>query len=68
MAMPGWGERDHILKLNLNLEPHEARQFAKELKRMNMSSAVLFPGLDGFSRAFRERLLHYAELGEVDID
>jgi hypothetical protein len=32
------------------------------LKRMNLSSAALFPGLDGFARSLGEHLFHFDEL------
>ncbi|MDO8378256.1 FRG domain-containing protein [Phenylobacterium sp.] len=54
-----------IVKLKLNLNRAETLNFAEQLRRMNVSSAVLFPGLDGFSRALGEEVFLYADLART---
>jgi hypothetical protein len=45
----------------------ELKNFAESLRKMNVSSNVLFPGLDGFTRSFGERLGYFEGLVERDI-
>jgi FRG domain-containing protein len=61
-AMKGWDNPDNIIKLALDLNRGQTEQFAEMLKRMNLSSAALFPGLDGFARSIGEQPLHYKKL------
>ena len=63
-AMDGWNLEGNVLKLKLKLDQHNLREFATELMRMNVSSAVLFPGLDGFSRTLGDHLFLYRELAD----
>jgi hypothetical protein len=58
-AMPGWDHEENLVQLRLELVPAAAREFASKLKAMNVSSAVLFPGLDGFARSLRELMFLY---------
>src|SRR5262249_23224368 len=50
-AMNGWNLKNNIRKIVLNLETNNLIEFARTLRRMNISSAALFPGLDGFCRS-----------------
>jgi hypothetical protein len=61
-AMTGWDSRSNLIKVRFNLERGDAMRFALTLRRMNVDSAVLFPGLDGFARSLRERLPLYVDL------
>jgi hypothetical protein len=61
-AMDGWTSEEHVYKLRLVLTDAERVEFARMLKRMNLSSAALFPGLDGFARSLGEHLFHFDEL------
>lgn len=36
--------------------------FTGQLKKMNLSSAALFPGLEGFAKSLGERILHFRQL------
>jgi hypothetical protein len=52
-----------MVKLVLRLEKKtQVEQFANQLKQMNMTSALLFPGLDGFAVSLGELILHYENL------
>jgi hypothetical protein len=46
----------------LRLDKNEVDNFSNHLKQMNMTSAQLFPGFDGFASSFREQILHYEKL------
>jgi len=63
--MNGWNLKNNIRKIVLNLETNNLIEFARTLRRMNISSAALFPGLDGFCRSLGEHLFHYKELAEM---
>jgi hypothetical protein len=57
-AMDGWDSEQNLVKLVLNLDSKGSAEFADHLKQMNMTSALLFPGFDGFA----ELILHYENL------
>jgi len=62
-AMDGRDSELNMVKLVLRLKTKtQVEQFANQLKQMNMTSAVLFPGLDGFALSLRELILHYENL------
>jgi hypothetical protein len=61
-AMDGWHLERNLVKLVLNLDRQRSEQFADRLKQMNMTSALLFPGFDGFAFSLRELILHYENL------
>ncbi len=66
--LEGWDDGNNILKLNLKLDLSDKsrHEFANNLNRMNLNSAVLFPGLDGFGFSFQERILHYKRILDQD--
>ena len=64
-SMDEWNSENNICKIVLDLELEKLIQFARKLRRMNISSAALFPGLDGFSRSLGEHLFHYDELAQM---
>jgi FRG domain len=61
-AMDGWQSEQSLVKLVLNLDKEQSTDFANHLKQMNMTSASLFPGFDGFAFSLRELILHYENL------
>ena len=63
-AMVGFDAREHVLRLRFKLDATATHDFARALRRMNLSSAALFPGLDGFARSLAENLFLYKRLGE----
>jgi len=63
-AMGGSDYGACFVKLRLDLNGTERRNFALELRNMNMNSSVLFPGIDGFSRSLRDDILLYEQLAE----
>jgi hypothetical protein len=56
MAMPGWEKDTNVVKLRLRLSKVELQILQRRLDRMSVTSAELFPGLDGIVRSVRERL------------
>jgi hypothetical protein len=53
------GLDSNVIKFELSLRRDELINFARKLKVMNISSAALFPGLDGFCRSLEEQLFHF---------
>jgi hypothetical protein len=71
VILSGWNLGTNIRKLCLcfALDRNERFKALKTLKRMNISSTVLFPGLDGFARSLGEELPFYDEIyGRVEVD
>jgi len=60
--MKGWHLRKNVFKLYLHFDNIKKVEAIKTLKRMNVSSTVLFPGLDGLARSLGEELPFYDEI------
>jgi FRG domain len=60
-ALDGWDLETSVLKLQLRMDKLQIREFAHVLRNMNISSAALFPGLDGVARSLCEYMFHYEE-------
>ena len=58
-SLSGYESQENIVKLSFDLDRQSTRVFADQLRRMNIDSAALFPGLDGFSRSLGERVFQY---------
>jgi hypothetical protein len=58
-ALNGYDRPENVMKLCFDLNKDAVREFSEQLMRMNVNSAVLFPGLDGFARSVTERLYFY---------
>jgi len=61
-AMDGWQLKENVFKLYLDFDNNRKKAAVRTLKRMNVSSTVLFPGLDGFARSLGEELPFYDEI------
>jgi FRG domain len=61
-AMDGWESEQNLVKLVLRLDREQTAQFAFNLRQMNMTSELLFPGLDGVAYSLGELILHYENL------
>jgi FRG domain len=61
-AMSDWHLASNVVKLHLNLT--DPKQFVSNLKRMNLSFAALFPGLEGFTRSIGQLIFHYQKLAD----
>jgi hypothetical protein len=64
--MSGYKSPSNIIKLKLELTRKTRVKFAQEFKLMNISSAALFPGLDGFSRSLGEHLFHFEVMSSIE--
>jgi FRG domain-containing protein len=60
--MDGWEQGANVRKLLLTFSQAELVETAKTLKRMNLSSAALFPGLDGFAASLGEQLSFFDDV------
>jgi len=61
-SMEGWDLSENVCKLYLRFDKAKRVEALKILKRMNVTSTVLFPGLDGFARSLGEELRFYDEV------
>ena len=61
--LKGWDGSENILRFCLSLEQGELARFATVLQKMNVNSAFLSPGLDGFARSLAEQIPFYVGLG-----
>lgn len=66
-AMKDWNCRGNLIKMRFDLSRDEAAHFVVTLRRMNITSAVLFPGLDGFARSLGEMLPLYLDMARREI-
>lgn len=64
-AMPGWNDQANLFKLTLDLDKNGFDEFSDCLRRMNVSSAALFPGIDGVARSQNEHLFHYDYMADT---
>jgi hypothetical protein len=53
---------ERMMKVMFDFSVEDVRDFALQLTRMNIDSAALFPGIDGFARSVGERIPLYAKL------
>lgn len=63
--MEGWESSDNILRVILKFDKYQYRQALNALNAMNINSASLFPGLDGFARSLRERIVAYERISQM---
>jgi hypothetical protein len=63
-SMEGWRSESNILKVKLRMDSTNLDEFAGRLKTMNLSSAALFPGLEGFAKSLGEQILHFRQLAK----
>jgi hypothetical protein len=66
-SMNGWDSTGNVLKIVLDLPRPMRKKLANVLRQMNLSSDVLFPGLDGFARSFGERIYYFDDLAQRGI-
>jgi FRG domain-containing protein len=57
-----WNLESNVQKLRLEFDEHEHRKAVHELKRMNVSSTVLYSGLDGFAKSLGEEFIFYDDI------
>lgn len=57
--------KDNLHKIILPTDNEERKEILRELNNMNISNAVLLPGLDGFAKSLEESLAYPHRLGEV---
>ncbi len=66
-AMDGWDSSSNIIKLLVKLNRPELVKVFIMLRKMNVFSAVLFPGLDGFARSLRDSIPLYEDFARRKI-
>jgi hypothetical protein len=62
-----WTDPNHILKLKFILPKEGYFEAIKELLSMNISYATLFPGLDGFAKSYKQKILILKDIPEDEL-
>ncbi len=63
-SMKYYNDEKHILKLILDFDHSERISALKELHRMNITRASLFPGLDGYSQSMKQLMPLYKHMAD----
>lgn len=66
-SLSSWKDPDHILKLKFTLPKEAYIEAIKELLSMNISYATLFPGLDGFAKSYKQKILTFKDIPEDEL-
>ncbi|MCL4502257.1 MAG: FRG domain-containing protein, partial [Deltaproteobacteria bacterium] len=66
-SLHGWTDPNHILKFKFMLPKEAHIEVIKELLSMNISYASLFPGLDGFAKSYKQKILTYKDISEDEL-
>ncbi|MHC4529164.1 MAG: FRG domain-containing protein, partial [Planctomycetota bacterium] len=61
----GRDSKGNLFKLRINARPAEMKKILQHLRRMNMNSATLFPGLQGYAQSLKTSLVR-AEILQPD--
>ena len=65
-SLSDWDEYASVVKFSLAFAATERLEALRDLYRMNVSRAALFPGVDGFAQSLRQRLLfHLPGVGRI---
>lgn len=66
-SLSSWTNPDHIVKLKFILSKEAHIVAIKELLSMNISYASLFPGLDGFAKSYKQKILTLKDIPEDEL-
>ncbi len=66
-SLSRWTDPNHILKFKFILPKEAHIEAIKELLSMNISYASLFPGLDGFAKSYKQKILILKDIQEDEI-
>jgi hypothetical protein len=66
-SLSGWTNSDHILKFKFIVSKEAHIEAIKELLSMNISYASLFPGLDGFAKSYKQKILILKDIPEDEL-
>jgi hypothetical protein len=66
-SLTGWTEPDHLIKYKFILQKNDYVEAIKELLSMNISYATLFPGLDGFAKSYKQKILTLKDSPEDEL-
>ena len=62
--MEGWDNKKNVLKIYFNFSVEEKRSALETLRRMNITQASLFPGLEGYSRSMKQLIPFFESMSE----
>ena len=63
-CLRGFRSRKNVVKIHLKIRNSVRLEFLRQLHKMNISEASLFPGLEGFSEAFKNRIWLYESIAD----
>jgi hypothetical protein len=66
-SLNAWSDPGHIVKLKFTLPRESYGEVIQELLSMNISYATLFPGLDGFARSYKQKILALKDIPEDEL-
>ena len=66
-SLNGWTDPEHIIKFKFILQKNDYVEAIKELLSMNISYATLFPGLDGFAKSYKQKILTLKDIPEDEL-
>ncbi len=66
-SLDGWTDPNHIVKFKFILPKNDYAEALKELLSMNISYASLFPGLDGFAKSYKQKILTLKDIPEDEL-
>jgi hypothetical protein len=66
-SLSNWTDPGHIVKFKFILPKAAYMEAIKELLSMNISYATLFPGLDGFAKSYKQKILTLKDIPEDEL-
>lgn len=62
--LEGWDNKNNVLKIYFNFSKEERKSALEALRRMNITQASLFPGLDGYSRSMKQLIPFFERMSK----
>lgn len=62
--LEGWNHKDNVLKVYFDFSKGERISALETLRRMNITQASLFPGLDGYSRSMNQLIPFFKRMSD----
>ena len=61
-ALDGWDKENNVFRIEFKFTKNERNKALRELYRMNVNRAALFPGIDGFAASLEHKIAIYCQL------
>jgi hypothetical protein len=63
-ALNGWDKENNVFRIHFKFTTNERNKALRELYRMNINRAALFPGIDGFAKSLKQKIALYGLLNK----